>query len=405
MDTNTLIAFQKRVERELLENILPFWLERSPDREHGGFIGRMSNDLRIDPESPKGLILNTRLLWTFSAVCQYNDDPRFLDMANRAYDYLERFFWDGEHSGAFWSLDRSGTPLDEKKKIYGQAFYIYALSEYYMASDWEEALDRAIELFHLIERHGHDMEYGGYNETCERDWSLAQDSRLSEKDMDEQKSMNNHLHVLEAYTNLFHIWPDETLAHRLKELIRLFQERILDPETGHFHHFFDERWQRKSNTYTFGHDIEGSWLLCEAADVLDDKPLIASVKQTALRLAQTALAEGIDTEYGGLFYEGRAGSVIDRGKEWWPLAEAVVGFLNAYRLSGDEAFFKAAQNCWTFIEYYIVDKIYGEWYWRVSEDGRPGDGQPKVSEWKGPYHNTRACLETIHRLRAIVHGE
>jgi mannobiose 2-epimerase len=239
--------------------------------------------------------------------------------------------------------------------------------------------------------------------------------RLSEKDQNEKKSMNNHLHVLEAYANLLQVWPDERegkasyrkgeapgtaktiLAERLRELIELFCNRILDESQTHFRHFFDERWNVKSDSYTFGHDIEGSWLLCEAAEVLQDDSLAAEVRTLAVKIAKAVLLEGLDAD-GGLCYEARRGAIIDRSKEWWPQAEAVVGFWNAWQISGDAALRNAALQVWHFIQEKIVDRKNGEWFWRIDEQGVPDDTRPKISAWKCPYHNGRCCLEILRRL-------
>jgi mannobiose 2-epimerase len=397
----TIQQFSQAVKDEMENNLIPFWLERSVDSEYGGFIGQMSNDGTINPKATKGLILNTRLLWTFSALYRFNKDNRCRDMAGRAYDYLETHFWDSRHGGSFWQVDFQGRPLDNKKKIYGQAFYIYALAEHYLAFKNEPALQRARQLFELIETNSWDKTYGGYIEVCNRDWSVAEDLRLSEKDMDEKKSMNNHLHLLEAYTNLYRIWPNTQLRERLTELIDVFDQQIVDPASDHMNHFFDETWQPKSANYTFGHDIEASWLLCEAAEVLDDLNIVSRAKCLVLRLARVVLAEALD-EDGGLCYEGQLGKVTDPNREWWPQAESVVGFLNAYELSSDQSFLEAAQKAWLFVENYFIDKKNGEWFWRIDRNGRPDPAEPKVSQWKGPYHNIRMCLETIRRLGQIT---
>ncbi|MHC4557325.1 MAG: AGE family epimerase/isomerase [Planctomycetota bacterium] len=389
------------VRHELENNLIPFWLERVVDPEHGGFIGQMSNDGRIDPTAPKGLILNTRLLWTFSALYRFNKDTRCRDMARRAYDYLETYFWDHPLGGAFWQVDFQRQLLDDKKKIYGQAFYIYALAEFYQAFENTTALERATEMFNLIETHSRDKTYRGYVEVCNQDWSVAEDFRLSDKDMNEKKSMNNHLHLLEAYTNLYRIWPDTRLRERLIGLVNIFDQRIADPATGHLRLFFDESWQPKSTNYTFGHDIEASWLLCEATEVLSDPNVTTQARNLALRLAQITLAEGLDSD-GGLCYEGQDGQVTDPNREWWPQAESIVGFLNAYELSGDRSFLEAAQKGWGFIEKYFVDTEHGDWFWRINPNGRPDPDEPKVSQWKGPYHNVRACLEIIRKLAQIT---
>jgi mannobiose 2-epimerase len=401
MSSKTIQQFSTTVREELENDLVPFWVERAIDYEHGGFIGQMSNDATIVPEAPKGLILNTRILWAFSAMYRFNQDSRFRETAQLAYDYLEAYFRDTSFGGVFWLLDYKGHPLDKKKKIYGQAFYIYALAEYYHAFEDSSALDRVMETFDLIETHSRDRTCGGYIEVCNRDWSIADDLRLSDKDMDEKKSMNNHLHLLEAYTNLYRIRPESRLREHLTELIDIFDQRITDKDTGHLNHFFNDTWRPKSDNYTFGHDIEASWLLCEAADVLEEPALTTRIRQLALQLARLTLAEGLDND-GGLCYEGRAGQVTDPNRQWWPQAESVVGFLNAYELSSDEAFLEAAKKAWDFIEKYFIDRDNGEWFWRIDTTGRHDPAEPKVSQWKGPYHNIRACLEIIKRLTRLA---
>ena len=323
-------------------------------------------------------------------------------MAERAFDFVMTKFWDTGHGGAYWRLDDRGKVLDDSKKIYGQAFYIYALTEFHRTFGRAAALERAKELFELIERHAHDEKHGGYFEVCNRDWSAAgADARLSEKDLPEKKSMNNHLHILEAYTNLHRVWREPRVAARLRELIEIFLTRILDARTKHLHHFFNELWEIRSDTYTFGHDIEASWLLCEAAEELGDAVLRERVQAVAVQMAGAIFNEGFGAN-GGLCYEGRDGRIIDAGRECWPQAEAMVGFLNAYELSHNEAFLAGALQTWRYIDQHLVDRVHGEWFWRINPDGQPDGKLPKVSEWKGPYHATRACLETIRRLQRRI---
>jgi mannobiose 2-epimerase len=393
-----LESFSAPVGEHLFSHYLPFWCGPALDHENGGWMAWLSNDLKPDRSQPKGLIVNSRILWAFSAVHQVRSEPVYAEMAARAFDFLMKKFWDTQHGGAFWRLDDTGKVIDDSKKTYGHAFYIYALTEFHRAFGNQLALNRAKELFELIERHAHDAKFGGYVEVCNRDWSAAgADARLSDKDMNEKKSMNNHLHVLEAYTNLYRMWPEPRVAERLRELIDIFLTRILDARTKHLHHFFNEQWEVRSDTYTFGHDIEASWLLCEAAEGLDDTKLLARVRAVALPMAEVGLREGIAAD-GALCYEGKSGEIIDPGKECWPQAEALVGFLNAFELSGDEKFFAGARRVWDYIENNLVDRVHGEWFWRINPDGQPDNKLPKVSEWKGPYHATRACLETMKRL-------
>jgi mannobiose 2-epimerase len=358
----------------------------------------MANDGTLRPEAPKGLILNARLLWTFATLYRRLGDERDLDLALRGHEYLEGRFRDREHGGYRWRVDPDGRPLDDSKKVYGQAFSIYALSELYRATGKTEALEAARQVFELIERHARDEGNGGYLEALSADWSPASDLRLSDKDMNEAKSMNTHLHLLEAYTGLLRAELDATVATRLGELIGLFERHILErrpgPRRNHLHHFFDERWNVRSESYTYGHDIEAAWLLSEAVELLEDERMTATVNRWAVEIARTALEEALD-EDGGLAYEGRDGAVIDPKREWWCQAEAVVGFWHAYRLTGEVAFAIAAAQVWGFIERRVVDRDHGEWFWRVGEDGSVHGGEPKVSEWKGPYHNIRMCLQMM----------
>ena len=386
-----------RVENELRSNILPFWLKHTIDEDFGGFRGQITNDLIVDPKSDKGLILNARILWTFSKAYSVYREDIYLQAAKRAYDYIVRHFLDYEFGGVYWMLNYLGEPSDTKKRVYGQAFTVYALAEYYLATREDEVIKRAIRLYEIIEKTSHDANYGGYFETYERDWTLAGDQRLSEVDMDEKKSMNTHLHMLEAYASLSRVWKDEGLRRRLRELIEIFLDHIIDPKSHHFLLFFDEDWKPKSEVRSFGHDIEGSWLLCEAAEIFGDPQLLDKVQKEVLCMAQAVYDEAIDTD-GGLLYEAEHDEITDSDKHWWPQAEAVIGFLNAYQLSGQGHFRAAAHRSWDFIDKYIVDHKHGEWFWKVSREGVPSNNKYKVDPWKCPYHNSRTCFEIMDRL-------
>jgi len=398
-----MAEFRQRVESELLFGILPFWLNHTIDHQRGGFLGRLSNDLTVDPKGEKGLILNARILWTFSRVYRAYKDPVYLATAQRAYQYLTHHFFDTQHGGCYWMLDCDGNPTETRKQIYGQAFAIYALAEYFHATGDAEALSQAMDLVSKLESVGHDPVHGGYFEVYNRDWSLAANQQLSDVDLDEPRSMNTHLHMLEAYATLLHVHEDATVRARLRELIEIFLDRIIDPATHHFLLFFDEQWKPKSQIISFGHDIEGSWLLVEAAEILGDPALLARAREAAVQMAQAVYEQALDND-GGLLYEADPHGIHDSNKHWWPQAEAVVGFLNAHQISGREHFLVAACRCWAFIEKFIVDRKHGEWFWLVSRDGVPGEGFDKVGPWKCPYHNARACVEVIHRLDAIAAG-
>jgi len=392
--------WRKAFAKELKDNILRYWMTRSVDDRNGGFIGRIGDDRKPDYEAAKSLVLNTRILWTFSAAYRVFGDGRYLAVAERAYEYVTDKFADRKHGGFFWMVDARGNPADDRKQVYGQAFAIYALAEYYRAAGRKEALDKAIETHLLLERHGYDPVNRGYIEARARDWSETDRLALGGGDMNERKSMNTHLHVLEAYTNLYRAWPAEELNRKHKELIAVMLDHIVDPETAHFRLFFDDEWNNKSDLISYGHDIEGSWLLTEAAELSGDEALLQRTKRTAIRMAEATLAEGVDAD-GGLLNEADAQGRTDTNKDWWPQAEAVVGFYNAYQLTGEEKYLEASRRSWSFIERFMIDREDGEWFGSVDREGRPiGGGHGKVSAWKCPYHNGRACIEMMERLSA-----
>lgn len=393
---------QMRNEMSLeLDRILAFWKRETIDEEQGGFHGEISSTLEILPEADKGLVLNARILWTYATAYRFFGHQSDLFMAERAYKYLLDNFWDEEHGGLYWMVNYQGLPVNRRKQIYGQAFAIYALSEYYRATGKQESLDYAVKLFHLIEEKSYDPIHKGYYEACSEDWGPTDEYSLSDIDLNEKKSMNTHLHILEAYTNLFRVWKSNEFKLKFAELIEVTMTHIVNPATFHFNLFFDEEWQVKSDVISFGHDIEGSWLLYEAAEVLGDHELIERVEQVAIHMAQAVYEKGLDTD-GGLFNEQDGAGHLDDNKHWWPQAEAIVGFLNAYEMTGKDYFFEAANRSWRFTDSYMCDKVNGEWFWMVSRDRVPSLTQAKVDAWKCPYHNSRACFEVMERLDRLM---
>lgn len=404
MDTPTLLAYSSRLEQELRQNILPFWMREAVDTPRGTFHGELTNDLVVNPTAPRGALLTCRILWTFAAAYRAHRDPAYLPMADLAYTDLLARFADETHGGFFWSINSDGTPRETRKQIYGQAFGIYALTEYHLASGRREPLDGAIALYHLLEQHASDPQHGGYFEAYARDWSPIADQRLSAVDLNEPKSQNTHLHIMEAYTNLLRVWPDATLRRRQTALVEIMLTRILNPATHHLGLFFSTDWQLRSDRISYGHDIEAAWLLTEAAEVLGDPALLARTRTHALAIADATLREGTDAD-GGIFNEGGPSGITDARKEWWPQAEAVVGFLNAAQLApGDGRYLAAALRCWDFIEARLIDRQHGEWFRGVDRAGRVIPTFEKVSFWKCPYHNGRTGLEAPARLRALAGG-
>ena len=391
------VQYFKQEIKEELDNILRYWIIYAPDEINGGFVGRIDNENKVHDEAPKGSVLNARILWTFSAAYNATAKPEYLKMADKAYRYIMEFFIDKEYDGVYWSVDFKGVPLDTKKQVYAIAFVLYACCEYYKSNKNEAIKTTAIRLYQIIQQYSFDEVKGGYFEAFSRNWQPLEDLRLSDKDANEKKTMNTHLHILEAYTNLYRIWPSQELANHQRELVNDFLSYIISPETGHLDLFFDENWKVKGNIISYGHDIEASWLLLEAAEVLKDEDLISRCKVAAVTLANSAV-KGLDTD-GGLWYEYEPSEhLLVKQKHWWPQAEAMVGFLNAYQVSKDEKYLQNAFHSWQFIKQFILNKKNGEWFWGVNGDYSIMKGEDKVGIWKCPYHNSRACLEIIKRL-------
>lgn len=394
----------KSEARVLLEtNILRFWQERMVDYRQGGFYGRIDGYNVLHPDAEKGAVLNARILWTFAAAARVLNNTPYRILAARAYDYLMQWFMDREQGGVYWSLNADGTPLDTKKQTYAIAFAIYGLAEYVRLTNNQEALNAAIRLFEDLEAHAYKWDNekmskckNGYVEALTRNWQPIADMRLSEKDENGVFTMNTHLHVLEAYTNLYRVLKNvqrddvqgtkERITKQLRTLIDIFANRIFDPATGHLMLFFDEKWQ-PSNTHTSpGHDIEAAWLLHEALEVLGDEELLNQTLPVIHSLAQAAEDDIMDE------------------KEWWCYAEAVVGYIDQWKLYQDEKPIESninlelAETAFHYIQTHLMDRENGEWFWTILPDGTPDRTHDKAGFWKCPYHNSRMCIEIIERL-------
>jgi mannobiose 2-epimerase len=393
----------QRIETDLRQNILPFWINHGVDHSRGSFLGSLTNELDSDRTVERGALLTTRILWTYAAAYREYRDPAYLAMADLAYADLNKRFLDTQHGGFFWSIAADGAVLRDRKQVYGQAFAIYALAEYHAATGRREPLDQAIATFRLIEARAREHRYGGYLEAFGRNWEPIADMRLSVVDQNDPKSQNTMLHIMEAYTNLLRVWPDTGLQQALRALVEVMLTRIVDPATAHLGLFFANDWTLRSDKISYGHDIEAAWLLTRAAEALGDPALLGRVRLLVVKIAEVTLAEGVDAD-GGVINEGSSAGFTDTNKEWWQQAEAVIGFLNAYQISREARFLAAAIRTWNFIETHLIDRRHGEWLRGVTREGRALTGQLKVSFWKCPYHNSRMGLEVVSRLRELAAG-
>lgn len=398
-----LSGLQVEFRQELIA-IADWWLANTVDNDFGGFYGEVSADNSPVKNASKGIILNSRILWFFSQVAFELDsvtEPKSLEYrkaATRAYDYIIKNFFDAQHGGVYWELDAQGNPINTKKQVYAQAFTIYALSAYYQLTQDKQALTHALACFELLETKTVDRECEGYSEAFTRTWGAIDDLRLSEKDLNFPKSQNTHLHILEAYTLLNKIYPTTEINAALKYNIELFDKYIIDKNTYHLRMFLDNDWKDHSPGFTYGHDIEASWLIAKALESLDDENYTRALMPTLVKIAETTLTEGL----------GKQGQVIDSydfatktqltDSVWWVQAEALVGFLFAYKESGKQKYLTAAEKIWEFIKQYQVDKQNGEWFWFANIDSAKFDAHYKVGFWKCPYHNGRAMMEAINYL-------
>ena len=423
---NERVDMMKREMQDVLENnILRFWLDQMMDYEHGGFYGRMDGNGELHKDAEKGAILNARILWAFSAAFRVLKHPEYLEAATRAKDYIIEHFIDQEYGGVYWSVDCEGNPLDTKKQFYAIGFMIYGLTEYARATGDREALDYALDLYDCIEEHAFDREHNGYIEACTREWGRIEDMRLSDLDANYPKSQNTHLHIIEPYTNLLRCLkeaqaqescdyvsaigsvlpvgisvPPQTISEvegALRNLVDIFTEKILNKETNHLDLFFGMDWTRGAgHLESYGHDIECSWLLHEAALVLGDQQVLNKVEPIVQAVAQ-ASAKGLRPD-GSLIHEANLDTgYVDDDLHWWVQAENVVGWYNIWQHFGDEEAFNRAEKCWHYIKKQLIDYEHGEWYWSRHANGLLNTKDDKAGFWKCPYHNSRMCLEIIER--------
>ena len=396
-------ALASQVKKELTENILPYWMDKM-SRPEGGLYGQIDGNEQLVADAPVGNIMTARVLWTFASAYRVlgdKTDPataqKWLDMAVNAKKLLLEKFYDPQYGGTYWSLNADYTPLDTKKQIYAIAFTIYGLAELSRATGDAEALEFAIKLFNDIEDHSFDKEKDGYFEAFTKEWNVIEDMRLSDKDANESKTMNTHLHVLEAYTCLYRVWKNRVLETRLRGLIEIFEQKILGSD-GHLKLFFDNDWNCNYDIFSYGHDIEASWLIHEAALVLGDEAVLKRMDVLVPAVVKAA-SEGFSTE-GGMIYERHgAEGPADADRHWWVQAEAVVGYFNLWDHFGAQEGLENALVCWEFIKNNIIDRENGEWFWSLREDGSVNRVDDKAGFWKCPYHNGRMCMEIVERLQ------
>lgn len=398
MNHTSLEQFKSEILVEV-NRILEWWRSHPIDEAHGGFHGEIKQDNTIVNNADKGGILNARMLWTFSTAYRKFKNEKDQEIAQRAYQYIRDYFYDHEQGGTYWTLYSDGRVKNDRKQIYSIAFTIYGLAEYFKISKDIHALYLAIDLFNTIENRSKDKLNGGYFEAYSKDWIPVEDLRLSEKDRNDPKTMNTHLHIIEAYGNLYTVWKNQELRGAIIQLLELFDEHIIDKDSAHLNLFFDPEWNKTANTISYGHDIEASWLLQECAAALDDENSNTFWRNKAIRIANAA-KQGIQPDGSFIHEYDQAHPQGHDYREWWVSAEGIAGYINAYTITQNEEYLRLAIQLWHFIKNHLVDHVHGEWYWGVNADYTKMN-RYKMGFWKCPYHNVRACIEVLERLEAI----
>lgn len=373
--------------------ILPFW-KSMLDPEYGGYYGLLDFDLNLDKKAVKGCILNSRILWFFSNVYLQTKEQEILSYADHAFAFLKDYCIDSEYGGIYWSMTYDGQPEDTTKHTYNQAFAVYALSSYYAATGHQEALDYAMNLFHVIETKCRLGE--GYGEAYTREFSPAENDKLSENNVIADKTMNTLLHVCEAYTELYRVSQNTEVRDRLIWTLEEFYQNVYAPELHRLEVFFDADMNSIIDLHSYGHDIEATWLIDRALEVLGDNELNQKLQPMLLDLA--------DTIYNKAYKNRSVMAEAENGVDlttriWWVQCESIIGFWNAYQKTNESRYKEAAENIWQYVEDYLIDpRPNSEWYSEVDETGKPSSRLPIVEPWKCPYHNGRMCLEIMKRI-------
>ena len=380
--------------REHLETvILPFWTNLR-DEEFGGYYGYMGQDLILDKQAEKGCILNSRILWFFSEASMVLGRDDLRPFADHAWHFLKDYCLDRDNGGIFWSMTHDGRPLDTTKHTYNQAFAIYALSAYYRLTGNTEALDAARELFRLIETHCTDEV--GYLEAFDACWQPESNEKLSENGVLADKTMNTLLHVFEGYSGLYQASRDPAVGKAMERILTIYAEKIYDPALRRQLVFFDHNYNSILDLYSYGHDIESSWLMDWGCGLLGDEKRSAAI--SAINQAMGEAVYDAAYSYHSLANECDRGKV-DEKRIWWVQAEAVVGFTHLWsKLPECTRYRDAAADTFRFILEYLTDKRPGsEWFWAVDKFGVPIPEKPILEPWKCPYHNGRMCMELMKR--------
>lgn len=409
----------QEMRNHLFNELLPFWTTRGVDEQYGGFLTYLDKNGNPTGETLKTLVCQTRMIYTYSSAYRAQvADARFLEIARQGVDFLIQHFWDEEHTGWHWTCQQDGTPLDRSKIMYGQSFAIYALSEFAMASGDRRALEMAEETWRSIRVNAADILNGGFGEFFEADWSPKQPGVYG----GDRKSLDVHMHLMEAFTNLYEATGEERHRRDTCNVIDLLFKRMLHPGyyTGIAQFAFDwtplrailfknvwgsdrdvdDQEGRPLNNTSFGHNVEFAWLLNHSIRILGLD--VARYKEPMRNIFDHCAKYGIDWERGGVYCEGpNDGPARERNKEFWQQAEALVGLLDACLLFGADKYFDAYENVHRFVMDHVINHAVGEWY-PLFDENNTLLWDYMGHAWKINYHTVRAAIQSESRLAKLL---
>jgi mannobiose 2-epimerase len=409
--THDYAALAKTLEAHLYRDIVDRWYPLAVDETRGGFGPHFKADWSPSSTDNRFLVFQARMTWVAASVALRSPErrERFKGYALHGLDWLERGQWDARAGGFYWDVGADGTPLTTEKHAYGLAFGIFAAASVARATGDERAKALALRAFDWLDDNAHDSAHGGYFEALDRTGKPILSPPTSERATDQigtpygKKSMNAHLHLLEALSALYEVAPERRVRTRLEEVFAIVRDRIVDPR-GFANLYFLPDFTPAGDRDSYGHDVETAYLLLEAAGTLGI-PADPETRRVARLLVDHALRFGWHDGVGGFFEQGRAEAPADRTEKiWWTQAEGMNALLLMHELhrAESEAYFAAFRAEWAFIERFLLDRKHGEWFEAVSANGEllRADAD-KGGQWKDPYHQGRALMNAIERLERL----
>jgi len=414
-------------DQSLRKGVLDVWYPRMIDSVNGGYFSNATFDWKIPEHQPKMLVTQSRLIWTSSEAALFYNDSIYTKYARHGFQFLTKHMWDNTHGGFFNIRSKTGTYTDEMygntKTAYGNAFAIYGLTSYYKLTKDTVALNYARKTFLWLDRHSHDNVQGGYVDAMSEDgiWlsKIKTDSREPGASNGSLKDYNSTIHLMEAFTELYKVWPDPLVKTRLQEVLTIVRDTFVNKK-GYLNLYFTDDWKLVSNRdssqevirsrswmdhITFGHDVETAFLLLEASYALGEKNETVTLK-IAKKLVDHALANGFNLASGGFYDEGyylpgsKSITILSKNAQWWVQAEGLNALLLMSKIfPGENKYYQSYQKMWSYIDNYLIDKQHGDWYINGLNYNPEVIDAPKASVWKCNYHNGRALMNCIRMLK------